>query len=161
MSTQYYCDCPVRCKKRKPVSRTTYYDHARFRQQQQPQLSDYNSFAALHSLEPSISPSSDSIGLHSSSSSHKRHRLEEEDHPGNELREDEDSSSRQGHGGQIAADRASGEDSNGSESHYGGGSFPPEGHYEDRGTGLDNDDEVRWRLASSIFVFNHTIIDWT
>lgn len=152
MSTQYYCDCPVRCKKRKPVSRTTYYDHAKFRQQQEPQMSDYNAFAAHHRLGPSFSASSNStIGFHSPG--HKRHRLEEEDRPGSELSADEGPSSHQGHGGQIAADRASGENSNGPESRYRGGSFPPEDHYEDRWTGLDDDDEVRWRLASSIFVF--------
>jgi hypothetical protein len=66
MSTrQFYCDCPLRCKRRKLVSRTTYYDHAKFR----PQLglhSDYNTSAALHGVPASSSsnPISSNHELH-------------------------------------------------------------------------------------------------
>jgi hypothetical protein len=51
MSTQeYFCDCEARCKKRKRVSRTTFYGHARFRAQPLPLDRDYNDFAAVHGV---------------------------------------------------------------------------------------------------------------
>jgi len=28
---EYFCDCPIRCKQRKKVSKTTYFDHAKYR----------------------------------------------------------------------------------------------------------------------------------
>ena len=84
MSTrQYFCDCQAYCKKRKVVSRTTYYDHAKFRQQ----LSeDFNAFAALHGVEVST-PSSSGHDLDPSFTgpSHKRGRpwsVDEEDGQG-------------------------------------------------------------------------------
>jgi hypothetical protein len=30
---EYFCDCPIRCKQRKKVSKTTYFDHAKYRNQ--------------------------------------------------------------------------------------------------------------------------------
>jgi hypothetical protein len=72
MSTQeYFCDCPARCKRRKLVSRTTYYDHARFRLG--PHLGpalheDYNAFAALHGVSASASSFPDPIPSGSGSS---------------------------------------------------------------------------------------------
>ena len=85
MSTQqYFCDCPARCKRRKAVSRTTYYDHARFRL---PLSENFNTFAALHRVEAPtpwssgrdtadsrVEPSSSSV-----ISTHKRSRLQSVD----------------------------------------------------------------------------------
>ena len=67
MSTrEYFCDCAPRCKKRKRVSRTTFYSHAKFRAkfqaiQEAIPLMDYNAFAEMHgvpTLVPTLSSSS-------------------------------------------------------------------------------------------------------
>jgi hypothetical protein len=90
MSTrQFYCDCPARCKRRKLVSKTTYYDHAKFRPR--PQLesglhSDYNTFAALRGVPASSSsnPISSNHELHGPQSRQRSVGVSEEDESDNE-----------------------------------------------------------------------------
>lgn len=72
MSTQeFFCDCPARCKTRKKVSRSTYYNHSKFRLGQHTGL-DYNAFAATHGI-PSGVPQAD---LHSTDQTDLYHPTE-------------------------------------------------------------------------------------
>lgn len=114
IAMSYFCDCSVRCKRRKQVSRTTYYDHAKFRN---PQLrpyedldEDYNTFAALHGVSSTVtSVTTPSFSSESGSfigPSHKRRRLQPfEEENGNN---GEHSGGTQEHIGQPEIDSASG-----------------------------------------------------
>src|ERR1700690_4290471 len=49
--SQYFCDCPARCKRRKAVSCTTFYDHAKYRVNLS---TEYNTMLASHRITGAI-----------------------------------------------------------------------------------------------------------
>lgn len=166
------------------VSRTTYYDHAKYRQQ--PRM-DYNTFAAVHGVStPSSSstrlPTEADLGTsHASGSSHKRPRLqsvEEDDSGGAECggggyngREGSRYSGYQvGNGGRgrdnsigMAGYGVGGQESCGGGNCSGDDGGPPDPSLDgpredgnDGGAGLDNGGQVHWFIK--LYFKNYSLL---